>query len=237
MMGNSKKPIYFGKDLEAMSFAKNYHQWIFTEIKQYLGRRVAEVGAGTGSFSELLRENVKQLIVFEPSQNMYPFLKARFASTTIVKAINNKFSREYSKFERYFDSIIYINVLEHIENDKQELSYVYKTLNRGGYAILFVPALSFLYSDLDKTLCHFRRYNKINAIKLAQQAGFKIKKAKYFDLSGIIPWYVAFVLLKRQFTGRKISLYDTLVVPLMRKIEKIIVPPIGKNLLLVLQKT
>ena len=227
---------YFGRDLEAMSFARNYHKWIIDEFKPFFGQSLAEVGAGTGNFSELLIEHIKHLVAFEPSKNMYPLLKDRFSKNPRVQTINSTFSSECSKFKGCFDSIIYVNVLEHIENDEQELYYVYKTLKHGGHALIFVPALSFLYSDLDKKLGHFRRYYKKDLVKLVQHIGFNIRKAKYFDLAGIIPWYIVFVFLKKPITGGKVSLYDKLMVPLTQKLEWFVTPPVGKNLLIVIQK-
>ena len=235
-MMDVKKPTYFGRDLEAMSFAQNYHKWVIDELKPYFGQYVAEVGAGNGNFSELLMEHIEHLVTFEPSENMYPLLKERFSKNPRVETINSTFGSECSKFEGCLDTILYINVLEHIEDDGQELSYVYKTLKHGGHALLFVPALSFLFSDLDNDLGHFRRYHKKDFVKLVQHIGFNIRKAKYFDLAGIIPWYIAFVLVKRPITGGKVTLYDKLVVPLIQKIERYITPPVGKNLLLVAQK-
>ena len=236
MMDDKENPKYFGSDLEAMFFATNYYRWIIDEFKPYIGQSVAEVGAGTGNFSELLMDYIERLVAFEPSENMYPILKERFAKNPKVKTINNTFYSECSKFEGCFDSIVYVNVLEHIENDEQELSNVYKTLRHGGHALIFVPALSFLYCDLDKNLGHFRRYHKKDLANLVQHIGFNIRKVKYFDLAGIIPWYISFVLLKRSLTRGKVSLYDKAIVPLLQKVERIITPPVGKNLLLVIQK-
>lgn len=236
MININKKPKYFGRDLEAMSFAKNYHKWIIDDFKPYLGRTVAEVGAGTGNFSELMIEHIKYLVAFEPSTNMYLILKDRFSKNPRVETLNCTFSSEYSRFIGCFDSIIYVNVLEHIEKDEIELSYVYKTLRQGGHALIFVPALSFLYSDFDKNIGHFRRYCKKDFVKLIRHIGFNIIKAKYFDFAGIVPWYIVFVLLKRSISVGKVSLYDKLVVPLMQRVERFIAPPVGKNLLLVIQK-
>ena len=235
-MSVDNKSTYFGRDLEAMSFAKNYYKWIVDEFKPYLGQNVLEVGAGTGNFSELLMEHVKRLVAFEPSENMYPLLKEHLARYPDVETVNSTFDREASKFEGLVDSIVYVNVLEHIENDEQELRNVYKTLRPGGHALLFVPALSFLYSNFDKSIGHYRRYHKKDFVQLVRQVGFKTRKVKYFDLVGVIPWYVIFVLLRRPMTGGKVSLYDKFVVPLMQKVEGCITPPVGKNLLLVVQK-
>ena len=235
MININNKTNYFGRDLEAMSFAKNYHKWIMDEFKPYLGQNVAEVGAGTGNFSELMMEHITHLVAFEPSKNMYLLLKDRFSKNARVETLNCTFASEYSRFEGCFDSIIYVNVLEHIEKDEQELYYVYNALRQGGHALIFVPALSFLYSNFDKTIGHFRRYCRKDFIKLVQHIGFNIRIVKYFDLAGIIPWYIAFVLLKRPISVGEVLIYDKLIVPLMQQVEKCITPPVGKNLLIVIQ--
>ena len=136
---NANKNKYFGKDLEAMVFAVNYNKWIMDEFKPYLGRKVAEVGAGTGNFSELLIDHVMNLVALEPSENMYPLLMKRFAGNPRVKAINSTFGSACSNFEGSFDSIVYVNVLEHIKNDEQEVSLVHNSLKFGGHALIFVP--------------------------------------------------------------------------------------------------
>lgn len=184
----------------------------------------------------LIARQVKHLVAFEPSTNMYPLLEDRFGQLNRVETVNRFFCDVCDKYENSFDSVIYVNVLEHIEYDEKELSYVYKSLRQQGYILIFVPALSWLYSDLDKKLGHFRRYHKENLIRLIQNSGFNIIKVKYLDFTGIIPWYIAFVLLKKSITGGYVSLYDRLIVPFTRKIEGVITPPIGKNLLLVGQK-
>ena len=135
-----------------------------------------------------------------------------------------------------FDAVIYVNVLEHIEDDRKELSLMHQSLTNEGYALIFVPALSSLYSELDRKLGHFRRYHKKHLAQLIQDAGFKIVKATYFDLVGIVPWYIFFVLMKKTMTGANVHLYDNTIVPIMRKIEALISPPVGKNLLFIAKK-
>lgn len=236
-MQYNKKFEYYGRDLADMSFAKNYYKWILDEFNPYLGNKIAEVGAGIGNFSKLLvTDNTKYLVAFEPAINMYPLLKKRLAEITKVETVNRYFSEEYLKYENSFDSVVYVNVLEHIENDQQEISYAQKALKDGGHLLLFVPALSWLYSNVDKKLGHLRRYKKRNLIKLIRNRGFTIVKAKYFDLVGILPWYITFILLKKSLSSDKVSLYDRLIVPIMRKFESVIKPPIGKNLLLIARK-
>ena len=236
-MKSDEKPEYFGRDLEAMSFAVNYHNWIIDEFEPYFGAIVAEVGAGTGNFTELLiAKNIKSIVAFEPSANMYPLLEERLAGARQVKTVNCFFGDGCNNSQNGFDSVIYVNVLEHIEDDEKELFYVHRSLRIGGHILILVPALSWLYSNLDKNIGHFRRYHKQGLVRLIETAGFNIIKVKFFDIFGIVPWYFAFVLLKKSMTGDDVSLYDRLVVPIMQKIEGIVTPPIGKNLLLVAKK-
>ena len=226
---------YFGKDLEAMSFARNYHSWILAEFLPYLGSSVAEVGAGVGSFSALLLEtNISSLVAFEPSRNMYPLLQEALSTDKRARAINDFLGREIAG--KCFDSILYINVLEHIEDDASELANARDALNPEGNLLVFVPALPWLYSELDRQVGHFRRYTKKNLVELIRRSGFSVVKARYFDVVGIIPWYINFVLLKNLIGGGSVSLYDRLIVPAMRVIEGLLPPPVGKNVLLVARK-
>jgi len=239
VMSADNQNIYFGRDLEAMSFAENYHNWIIDEYKPYLGANVAEVGAGTGNFTELLlasETQIQNLVSYEPSSNMFPLLEKKMVGVKRVKIINAFFSGSNEDQGTGFDSVVYTNVLEHVEHDEQELRNMYSALKPGGYALIFVPALGFLYSEFDRKLGHYRRYHKAGLVKIALEAGFKIEKVKYFDLVGIVPWYIAFVLFKSAISGNSVSLYDKLVIPVMRKLESLIAPPIGKNLLLIAKK-
>jgi SAM-dependent methyltransferase len=226
---------YFGKDLEAMSFAKNYHKWILTEFSPYLGSSVAEVGAGMGGFSTLLLEtDIRSLVAFEPSQNMYPLLQEALSKDTRARTVNDFFGRTTTG--EHFDSIVYVNVLEHIEDDASELSNARDSLNPQGHLLIFVPALPWLYSEIDRQVGHYRRYVKKDLVELTQQSGFFVVDARYFDIAGILPWYINFVLLKNPFSTGSVSLYDRIVVPVMRLMEGLVPLPVGKNVLLVARK-
>ncbi len=167
-MHTDKIPQYFGKDLESMSFAKNYHRWILAEFSPYLGQNIAEVGAGTGNFSILLLEtNIRKLKAFEPSDNMFPLLKKTLSKDKRACVENNFFGRTITE-EEHFDSVLYVNVLEHIEDDMSELIKAHDALVSGGHLLIFAPALPALYSNMDRQIGHFRRYTKKNLLKLVQ---------------------------------------------------------------------
>lgn len=226
---------YTGKELEAMAFAVNYHRWIIDEFKGYLGSSVVEVGAGCGDLTALLLETgVKRLHAYEPSTNLFTRLEGRFNGETRVSLCKGFFTADSAPSE--IDSIAYINVLEHIEDDVQELRTVHASLAPGGHVLIFVPAHAWLFSDADREMGHFRRYSRRNLRQRVEEAGLVIEKFKYLDLAGIVPWYVNFVLLKNAFSARSVAYYDRFVVPPMRYVERFVGPPVGKNLLLVGKK-
>lgn len=226
---------YPGRELEAMSFAVNYHHWIVGELAPFLGRRVAEVGAGIGSVSSLLlQQPIERLEAYEPSANMFPQLAARLAGEPRAHAVNAFFGAEPPA--QPFDSVAYINVLEHIEDDRGELARAFAAIRPGGHLLVFVPALAWLYSDFDRRIGHARRYSRAVLQEVARAAGFEVAFAKYFDVAGVLPWYLNFVLLRRGLGAGGVALYDRLVVPPMRRIEGWVAPPLGKNLLMVARK-
>src|SRR3989337_1829323 len=131
----SEKVVYVGKDLEAMSFAVNYHNWILDEFRPFLGKNIVEVGSGTGSFSELLLEEKPGIFnLVEPSE-MFAYLKQNLsqmkngAETNFYHAIFAEV-REQIAARKKPDSIIYVNVMEHIEDDAGELKMIYETLEK-----------------------------------------------------------------------------------------------------------
>ena len=229
---------YEGDDLETTwSFALNYHTWILSRFRNFLGKRVAEIGAGTGNFSALLTsEPIEELVVIEPAQEMYTQLTAKIADTPRIISRKAFFTEVSGEYRDYFDSIVYVNVLEHIQDDARELSCMYQSIRPGGYVCLFVPALMWLYSDYDALSGHCRRYQKKQLVELLKKAGFEIKDVRYFDIFGIIPWLVLVKLLGRKPTQGKVSFYDRFVVPIARTLESFIAPPLGKNLIIIGRK-
>lgn len=227
--------IYPGIELETMAGAVDYYRWILDWFTPFFGKRVGEVGAGIGSVSKLLLERpLGQLTSFEPSRNLYPRLAQTLRGEPRATPVPGYFS-ERDKNER-FDSVVYINVLEHIEDDRGDLADVHESLNPGGHLLVFVPALPWLYSEFDRQLEHHRRYSARGLARLAIEVGYEIRLLRYFDLAGILPWFVVCKLLRRAPSSRSVAIYDKIVVPAMRIAEGILPPPIGKNVLLVAQR-
>jgi SAM-dependent methyltransferase len=240
---NAKKQLtklkYPGRDLEAMSFARRYHRWIVEIFQPFLLGKVVEVGAGSGSFSEfLLDAGVKDLVVVEPSSEMFQLLKQNLAEADATIEFHQDFFVNVApKLKPAPSAIVYVNVMEHIPDDAAELTAVFNTLAPGGHALIFVPALPWLYGSLDKAIDHFRRYELQPLKELCRQTGFEIVRAQYFDFLGILPWWVNFKLLKStKIDPKAVHLYDQVVVPVEKPLETLVHPPIGKNILIIARK-
>ncbi len=225
-----------------MDFAVNYHRWILEIMKPHLGEHLVEVGAGTGAFSELLLEmKPKTLSLVEPS-TMVEELRNNMSAKktpTEIQIFHNIFAEVASsiKTEQSPDSIIYINVLEHIEDDRAELEKVWQTLREKGRVFIFVPALPVLFSEFDRHIGHFRRYRRTEIEEKCRAAKLQIVVSRYFDVPGIIPWFVKYRLMKSiTMESGAVQLYDKFVVPITKSLERLLAPPIGKNLLVIAEK-
>lgn len=235
--------VYEGRDLEAMAFAENYHRWILDLFAPHLGTRLVEVGAGTGAFSELiLRRGPESLSLVEPSGDMYRILRGRVAGAgagTRVSTYNSTFARVADEIAGAGrpDSIIYVNVLEHVAEDEAELEAVRRTLSDGGRVFIFVPALRWLYGSFDEQVGHVRRYTRAELEEKCRRAGFRVLTSGYFDFVGILPWWVKYRLLRsRKMEAGAVRFYDKFVVPAVRLAESKVRPPVGKNIFLVGEK-
>ena len=223
---------YTGREMESMDFAVNYHRWILEIFRPFLGKRIVEVGAGTGAFSEMLMETrPDSLTMLEPSANLFPILVERMGPD---RTLQNTL-REASISNP--DSILYVNVLEHVEDDETELAAVHSLLAPGGRVLIFVPANRWLMSDMDRLMGHHRRYTLAELSLKCTSAGFNIRYSSRFDALGIIPWLVKYRLLRSTtMESGLVKLYDSLVVPVARVAEGFIPPPIGKSIILIGEK-
>ena len=139
-MPNESQAEYPGTELDAMAVAVNYHRWIVEKFRPYLGESVAEVGAGIGSVSKLLLETgIQRLASFEPSRRLFSTLAAELRDESRAQAIPNIFSPQ--SVSGSIDSVVYINVLEHIEDDLQEMRNARLALRPGGHLLVFVRSI------------------------------------------------------------------------------------------------
>lgn len=220
-----------------MAEARNYCRWILTFFAPYLGEKVVEIGAGTGTFSQLLlsADRTSELVLFEAAANLLPSLRQRFAEDPRVHLHLSSF--EPSVLPGPVDSIVLVNVLEHILDDEALLSQIHRSLRLGGSLLLFVPALEWNYGSLDKAFEHHRRYSKRALADKLKRAGFRVAQARYVNALGITSWFFAGKVLRQMtLNPSQVRWYDRWVIPWSFKLEQIWEPPIGQSLAVVALK-
>jgi SAM-dependent methyltransferase len=233
---------FFGaaEDLERLGTAKNFFDWVLTEFHPYITGRVLEVGAGLGTITRKLVDRYPDvnIVALEPADNMFSDLEAIAALQPRVEAHRETLSDYRTTPDHSFDTALYLNVLEHIDDDEREVRLAYETLRPGGALLIFGPALEWLYSELDYRAGHYRRYSIKGIRRLVSGAGFQVVTVKYFDALGVVPYYVVYRLLGHsEIAGSTLWGYDRLMVPLSRLLQTIVPhPPVGKNIILVARK-
>jgi hypothetical protein len=173
---------------------------------------------------------------------MHRLLAERVAglrTETRVRVFNDTFARVARRLteEERPDSVIYVNVLEHVEDDESELRLVSGALAPGGRAFIFVPALGWLYGSFDRQVGHRRRYTRRELEEKCERAGLRVVKSSYFDAGGVLPWWLKYrVLRSEEMEPGAVRFYDRFCVPVLRRVEAVLPPPVGKNVLLVAEK-
>jgi SAM-dependent methyltransferase len=227
-------------DLERLGAADHFFSWALEEFEPFLRGRVLEVGAGMGTITRRLVELDPELsiVALEPAGNVFGDLASFAALTPRVSAAQQTLAEYLTTPEEPFDAVVYLNVLEHVEDDAVELRLAAAALRPGGALLVFGPALEWLYSELDYKAGHYRRYSVARLRRLARAAGFEILSLRYFDVVGVLPYLVAYRLLRRPaISGSTLWGYDRLLVPVSRQLQRALPrPPLGKNLVLVARK-
>lgn len=225
------------QNLDRMSKTVNYNNWVYKLIKPFMGKRVLEIGCGIGNMTKFFL-NYELTVAIDNSPNCIEIMKSKFSHHTNLRIVNHDISDEkFNELKRFnFDTIVCINVLEHIKDDLQALRHCYKLLIEGGRLILFVPALKVLYGAIDQADGHYRRYTKVELTNKLRQAGFVIKKGVYANFFGIFPWVLHSKILKKSVHPPKQMVFFDKFVPFCTLWEKLFRPPIGLNLLFICEK-
>lgn len=171
---------------------EKYSQWMYSTFEKYIGKRVLDIGAGIGNITAQYIDKKELVVATDIFENQIEIMNQRFQKKPYFKAeLLDILEDDISKLkEQKFDTIICINVLEHLKDDKKALLRMKEILSPEGHIILIVPAFSKLYCYMDKNVSHYRRYDKGMIAKLAKQCNLDIVKNKYFNFFGIIPYYV-----------------------------------------------
>jgi len=223
---------YPGKELEVFDQAKIFQKYIHLIIKKYLKDNILEVGAGIGSFTRSYFHNHKNIHLSDLDQNNCSILKEKFNDNDVKID-----SKKISEINLNFNTIIYLNVLEHISEDKKEIELALSRLNLGGHLIILTPAHQNLYSKFDKAIGHLRRYDS-DFFNSSNHKNAKIKKLIYMDSLGYILYFFNKIFFKEEVYPSKIKIFvwDKIFTPITIIFDYITRYKFGKNILCIYEK-
>lgn len=214
---------------------------MFETIRPYTKGRTLEVGSGIGNISALFLRNRLPIFLTDLNPDYCKMLKRRFSGDPSLDGIlpmdlaDPHFEQDYPGIIGGFDTVFALNVVEHIADDHQALENCYKLLAPGGHVIILVPAYPSLYNVLDKELEHYRRYTRQSIEKLFSEH-FQVLKSWYFNMAGILGWYLSGSILKRQtLPSGQLNLYNKLV-PMFKMVDRLAFNQVGLSVVAVGRK-
>lgn len=221
--------------LEVLEGADSYNKWIADRLKPYIFPPALEIGAGIGNISAFFT-NLNEITLTDFDESLVSELNRRFKGAKNVRTEVLDIQKDFAKIKNKFRTVYSVNVLEHIKDDEKALRNIYDLLERKGKVVILVPAKRFAYTDLDKDLGHYRRYEKLELAEKLKKAGFMVKEISFFNAAGLASWIVRDKISKGQsLRPYQVKLFD-LVVPLLKILEPRRGMPIGISLIAVGEK-
>jgi SAM-dependent methyltransferase len=214
--------------------APHYRQWEYDLVAPFLGSSVLEIGSGMGHFSEKLVEaGLDRVVLSDPDEGCLEGLRRDYGDRPGIEVTSITLPGAVSLVEPV-ESVVAMNVLEHIEDDAQALRDLAAALAPGGRIVLWVPAYMQLYGEFDRKVGHFRRYVPATIRSAVERAGLHVGYLRRVNFLGGLAWWLAVRRGgARQPNPRLVWLYDNIVVPTSRTVEKVVEPPFGQSIVCV----
>jgi SAM-dependent methyltransferase len=208
--------------LPIMEQATRYNAWLVERCVPYLGKRVLDFGAGSGTFVPALAAHCDELVAVEPDAEPFAELERRAAELPNVRALRGEVA-DLPPGGR-FDSIVCFNVLEHLDDDSGAVAALRGHLAEDGRLLVLVPAHPALFGPMDRTVGHRRRYTKTSLRSALERAGFRVERLRLVNPIGALGWLVAGRLGRSAvIPGSPLRLYDRLV-PILRALDRLDLP-------------
>jgi SAM-dependent methyltransferase len=229
--------------LEVVANAGRFNHWMYEEFRHFLKGEVLEIGSGIGNISKLVIEDGHFITFSDYNSEYCSRLRQIFLGNKNVRDIiqldllKNGFEQQYAEFHEKFDSIFLLNVIEHIKDDALALKNCRFLLKPGGHLIVLAPAMSWLYCRFDRQLGHYRRYSLKKMKRLLGEENFTVRSASYFNFTGIAGWLLFGKILRRKMLGNsEMSVFDR-IVPIAKRLDKLIGKRAGLSIIVTAVKS
>ncbi len=222
--------------LSTMDSMHNYNEWLWEQVSPHVGQRVFEAGSGTGTMTKFL-VGKERVVGSDFDRHYVSMLQGQYADRPNMRI-------EWADLagpdwpdvsDEHIDSIVCMNVLEHLPDDRYILRKFFDLLEPGGRVVLLIPADNRLYGTMDRALGHYRRYSSEPMSNMLRATGFKVESVRHLNPTGPIGWFVNGRLLRRRIVpAGQAALYDKLF-PVLKLAEDLHLP-FGLSLLAVGRK-
>jgi SAM-dependent methyltransferase len=227
--------VYQGNELDLFRHAENWKRYWSAQVRPYLGERVLEVGAGTGVNTPYLKNGngAREWVCLEPDGNMAATIEARRQAKelAVTRVITGTIADIPST--AFFDTILYIDVLEHIEDDAAEVAAAARRLRPGGSLVVLSPAYAWLFSPFDAAIGHYRRYSAAS-LRAVARSELELVSLKHLDSIGMVASMGNRFVLKSEIPSlSQITLWDRFIVPISRFVDPLLANRFGKSIMAV----
>ncbi|QEC41603.1 class I SAM-dependent methyltransferase [Pseudobacter ginsenosidimutans] len=228
--------------LEQFAQAKQFNRWLYDAIAPWCRGEVLEVGSGIGNLSAFFLDHGLTLTATDLRKEYCHLLQKQFGNHPGLQQVVNldlvapDFNTRYSALSNSFDTVVALNVVEHIRNDDLAIAHCHQMLKPGGNAVILVPAYQWLYNPFDKELGHFKRYSAKRLSGLLERQGFEVTNTRYFNAAGIFGWWLSGSLLRKKIIpASQLKTFNKLV-PLFRLIDQITFHRLGLSVIAIGRK-
>jgi len=208
--------------LDSLAGTRRFNRWMADTVRPYLGSHVLELGSGIGNMTQHLRRRRKSYVASDIDSEHLARLRVRFEGrpNLEIRKCDLCEPADFAPLAGRFDSVVCLNVVEHIENDLLAVRNIFSALRPGGRAVILVPQDQKAFGTLDEVLGHYRRYSEGQLRDLMQRAGFEVETVLHFNRVTRPGWrFNGQVLKRRTFSRFQLAIFD-LLVPLWRRIDR-----------------
>lgn len=232
--GHVEASYSLDQSLDLLADTYNYNHWIYSLCRPFLGDSICEIGAGIGNLTRFFL-SADRVVAVEPETKYTDALHA-LAARHLNLDVQHAALADYAAAPvAACDSVLCVNVLEHIEDDAEAVGSLGRCVKPGGNVILYVPASPWSFGRLDEKLGHFRRYNKKMIRRLARQCGMRIDALRYVNFIGALGWCWRSRILKTEVIDHADARFVDRLVPYLSAMERIVPPLFGQSLFVVLK--